>query len=280
MATRPEYLKHIVVDIRFVTPEMAKEWLANTKRNNRSLRKGVVEKYVYDIKNNAWTVNSSAIGFDTDGNLTNGQHRLNAIVKADRGIYTLCIFGLPIRSMDTEDVGASRGVNGALQIRGVENANAKKAIVQVIANHVFKTTVVLSVSQYDNFNLRFPGAIDWVWDAFKGAKVQIRAGVRAAFLYAWISGEHRELIESIVSDLKNSFAGTFALAGGSTEVALRSYILDGSLRDDGDVIFRKVTRAIHSIFVGGKPLTKLQESKEGIEYFEKILEAYEKAGKF
>lgn len=65
-----------------VSPTLAQEWL---KKNvfNRVLSKNVVSKYAYDMKNNDWTLTHQGIAFDTDGNLADGQHRLQAVIESN-----------------------------------------------------------------------------------------------------------------------------------------------------------------------------------------------------
>lgn len=76
-----------------ITPKMAKEML---KMNciNRPLSQTTINAYAYDMKMGNWHKDSdSAIAFDTEGKLRNGQHRLNAIIKAGKPVTTQVCYG-------------------------------------------------------------------------------------------------------------------------------------------------------------------------------------------
>ena len=63
-----------------VTPALAKMMLEKNTRNRR-LSNAWVRKLADDMSNGRWhKIGNDAITFDTDGNLTNGQHRLQAII--------------------------------------------------------------------------------------------------------------------------------------------------------------------------------------------------------
>jgi hypothetical protein len=67
------------VEIIDITPEIAKNWMANNK-NNRSLSSGVAEKYARDMLAGNWTLTHQGIAFYEDMTVADGQHRLNAII--------------------------------------------------------------------------------------------------------------------------------------------------------------------------------------------------------
>ena len=90
-----------------ITPEMAADMLSRNQ-NNRSIRTKVVESYARDMQNGAWEETAQAITFDVDGNLLDGQHRLNAIIKAGVPQNMLVVTDAPRSSM--YDAGLSRSM--------------------------------------------------------------------------------------------------------------------------------------------------------------------------
>ena len=89
-----------------VTPEMAKKWL-DTMVTNRPLKQWAVNSYADAIINGKFRTNGEFIKFDWNGNLCDGQHRLSAIVKANRPVL-MCI----ARNCDPADfVTYDSGVN-------------------------------------------------------------------------------------------------------------------------------------------------------------------------
>ena len=63
-----------------ITPEIAREMLKKNT-NNRPLSKRTLSRYVQLMKNGEWGITTDAIGFDVNGRLINGQHRLNEVVE-------------------------------------------------------------------------------------------------------------------------------------------------------------------------------------------------------
>lgn len=81
-------MKQMTMSYEYITPQKAQVMLKN-KAINRTISDGTVESYANDIKSNKWDEKvGSAISFDENGKLIDGQHRLSAIIKADKGVYT------------------------------------------------------------------------------------------------------------------------------------------------------------------------------------------------
>ena len=76
------------VEVEKITPELAKKYLANNKIN-RGLNKNSVAKYATSMQEGRWKLNGEPIQFNCDGTLINGQHRLQACVRADTSFDTL-----------------------------------------------------------------------------------------------------------------------------------------------------------------------------------------------
>ena len=74
-----------------ITPEQAKFILKNCNKGNRRTNKSYVETLRRDMENNRWYNDTSYIGFDRNGRLVNGQHRLKALSEANVKFITLKI---------------------------------------------------------------------------------------------------------------------------------------------------------------------------------------------
>lgn len=91
-----------------VDPDTAVAWLA-TNAHNRRLKKSVVRFYVQQMEAGAWAGDApEPISFDQDGNLINGQHRLEAIVEADRPQRLLVARGVRRKTRLLLDTGTPR----------------------------------------------------------------------------------------------------------------------------------------------------------------------------
>lgn len=109
---------HLSANLTLIKPVQAKDWLENHNPKNRPLTPSVIRKYTVAIKNNEWKMNGEPIIFDRDGNLVNGQHRLNAVVQADQPIWALTVRGVDPNVFDTFDIGKRRSAGDILGISG------------------------------------------------------------------------------------------------------------------------------------------------------------------
>ena len=114
------------VEIKIITPEFA-ERLLERNSSNRVLRKNHVNSLARDMKNGAWRLNNDAITIAADGTLLNGQHRLNAIIKAEKPIKMLVAEGFSTDTYKVLDGGAKRSVADQLNITNDLAATIKLA---------------------------------------------------------------------------------------------------------------------------------------------------------
>lgn len=97
-----------------VTPDGAREWMKFNLRNRR-VRRGWA-KYLSDqLKSDRWAIMGDAIAFSKDGVLINGQHRLLAIIDADRPAVCLVVRGLTEEAFLTTDRGIGKSVADVLR---------------------------------------------------------------------------------------------------------------------------------------------------------------------
>lgn len=83
-----QLVETVQAEYMLVTPELATEWL-NNHTNFRSVNSRRVELLAHDMASGNWHTNGESIKLKLDGTLFDGQHRLAAIVKANRPILTL-----------------------------------------------------------------------------------------------------------------------------------------------------------------------------------------------
>ena len=67
--------------LEFITPEKAQFYLEKNFENNRKISTNNLEELKREMKNSRFILSDSAICFDVDGTLVNGQHRLLAVVQ-------------------------------------------------------------------------------------------------------------------------------------------------------------------------------------------------------
>ena len=116
-----------------LSPEVAEELLKNNYPLNRALSMPVVLKYADDIRAGRWNEEVSDIdqplATDIYGRLIQGQHRCNAVIVAQKPIYTFIVRGVPEGYYEYLDGGFARSASTYLRTK---NANRIAAISAAI----------------------------------------------------------------------------------------------------------------------------------------------------
>jgi len=121
----------ITAKVVTITPKMAREYLS-TNRHNRKLRTKVVEFFAQQMALGEWKSNGETIIFDYNGDLKDGQHRLEAIVLSKKPQEMVVVEGVSPKVMDTIDTGRIRGLGDVLELNSIKNYNHMAALVRRI----------------------------------------------------------------------------------------------------------------------------------------------------
>lgn len=103
-------------EIRTITPDEARRLLAKNK-GNRPLNEEQVALMAGEMLKDRWALNGSSIVLNGD-RLIDGQHRLHAVIRANKSIQTVVVEGVSSDVFDTIDVGRKRKASDVLAIRG------------------------------------------------------------------------------------------------------------------------------------------------------------------
>lgn len=113
-----------------ITPVDAAKYLA-ANSHNRGLVENRVATIKQDILDNNYVLNGETIKFSDSDVLLDGQHRLQAVIEADKPIVTLVVRGLEATSQDTIDVGAKRTFSDILKLAGEHNTATLAACTRI-----------------------------------------------------------------------------------------------------------------------------------------------------
>ena len=91
-----------------VTPEMATRWLALNAGDNRNISVATVNAYAGEMAADRWVLTHQAIAFNVDGQLVDGQHRLQAVVQSGKTVRMHVTMGLHIAYNSPIDIGYNR----------------------------------------------------------------------------------------------------------------------------------------------------------------------------
>ena len=79
----------------WIDPPLAELMLKRNVANPRDLKPAIVKQYSEDMKNRCWDKTGDTIKFDVDGNLADGQHRLEGIKSSGVGAWSYIVFDVP-----------------------------------------------------------------------------------------------------------------------------------------------------------------------------------------
>lgn len=117
-------------EIYEVSPAIAKRWLSRNVRN-RKIRPAIVNAYARDMKAGHWQVTGEAVKFDTNGALSDGQHRLSAVVKSGVTVTMLVVRNVKPEAQAVMDSGVKRAATDALLLGGKKNVSILAAAARL-----------------------------------------------------------------------------------------------------------------------------------------------------
>ena len=114
-----------------ITPVKAAEMLA-ANTSNRPLSKSTVRAFAEAMRRGDWLVTHQGIAFDSNGVLVDGQHRLAAIIEADRPVEVTVFTDVEPDSFDVLDTGKRRNAADVLAIEGEKSTTLLAAMVRSV----------------------------------------------------------------------------------------------------------------------------------------------------
>lgn len=253
-----------------VTPDIAAQWLERNSRN-RTLRQSVVNKYAADMKAGRWMVTGDAIGFDTNGVIVNGQHRLWGVFESGVTVRMLVAFNLAPEVVSVLDDHLKRNLSDVAKIRrpGSTVSTAHTAIAKMLLTTVIMSTslerraALERVTRQDELD-----ALDRHWDAiefafrecFRSRKVRsvVVAPVLTAVARAYYT-QDRERLRHFGTVMLN---GVMDTQDDKAAVLLRNYLIrlaTDKVKAPQETIYRKAERAL-SAFVSRENISTLYEA--------------------
>lgn len=109
-----------------ITPALAQTYL-DANADNRDIRTRTVNRYARLMKRGKWKLTHQGIGFDENGRLVDGQHRLRAIVVADVPVEMMVTTGLDPETFRDVDTGVRRNDVDRLKFAGHSDVQLRSA---------------------------------------------------------------------------------------------------------------------------------------------------------
>jgi len=118
-------------EILTITPSLARDMLKKNTGNFRKLDNNRVSNYAQQIADGEWHLNGESIKFSSAGVLLDGQHRLSAVIRADKPIECVVVWGVECSAVYI-DRGKPRSVSQWVSHSGIKSANAVVATARRI----------------------------------------------------------------------------------------------------------------------------------------------------
>jgi hypothetical protein len=119
----------VFAELTTVTPGLASAILQNNE-GNRHIQPMKALHYASDMIAGRWALNGEPVIISRDGQLNDGQHRMGAVIEANRGVPMLIVFGVDRETRKTVDQGAARSAADYLSMDGVQYANNASTIAK------------------------------------------------------------------------------------------------------------------------------------------------------
>lgn len=121
--------EELQVELAMITPALAQSWL-DRGGANRSLREGKVRNLAAAMKRGEWRVTGETIKLNEDGEVADGQHRLEACARSGVTIQSLVVRNVQREAFAVMDTGTSRSIGDVLHIHGYVDTNNLAATVR------------------------------------------------------------------------------------------------------------------------------------------------------
>ena len=79
-----------------ITPQMDQYILIHHNKDNRKVTNSQVNKIAKSIRTDGWLEDGQPLTFNIEGNITEGQHRLHAIVAEDVTVPMIVVLGVQL----------------------------------------------------------------------------------------------------------------------------------------------------------------------------------------
>lgn len=112
-----------------ITPMIARQMLEHNAVN-RPVSNPTVRHYAMQMSKGQWALNGEAIVISDRGNLTNGQHRLNAVIIADEAVTFLVVRGVKEDTFSSFDGGKNRSLSDVMSLAQIKNATRISSMLQ------------------------------------------------------------------------------------------------------------------------------------------------------
>lgn len=239
---------------------------------NRNQSKNHSAAIAKDIRDGVFYTTHQGIAFDVEGVLVDGQHRLAAIVAADRGVWLLVTRGLAKEAMIALDSGRLRSLSDRLTITDGENRSHHFVAAARIIAFLEEGTTHPTDASVVALARREHAAIEWVIQRRRHhERYTTSSPIAAAVAYALPTNPAK------VEEFMIGLATGENLAKGSPILALRAFVDRNGNSSQLPERWRSFRAALAAemYFCRGEKIQILRDSDQGVKW---IIAARKAAG--
>ena len=193
--------------VETITPSKAKEYLERNVKN-RPLRVAYINDLAYQMLEGKWEL-AQPISFDVQGNLLDGQHRLNAIVAAGTSVKMVVLRGMPSGTFGVYDQGPVRTAADLHHLMGGKSSNTACSIARSMIQRAVASNMALkhmTRQEIAEYALENDAVISPVISGIAGVRY-VSAGEMGAFANAIVKYGEAKIAPMMQSIKDNVFAG-------------------------------------------------------------------------
>jgi hypothetical protein len=266
--------KEAQVQFMDVSPEMAQRWLSEANTDNRNISQRQVERIARDIRAKAYPVTHEGIGFDLNGKLIDGQHRLAAIALAKLPVTLAVARNLPVESGFFIDQGRTRNFADVAKLRcGKPVSNRVGAVARAMADPMMKC----NTSRFEHvcFYQEHSEVIHKALDMFKGCSPELCPSHVVAVVARALFHIDEAIVKRFVDALKDPIDFGVKASDRAAVVLREELIRKADAKPDRRTVYRR-TQYLLNAFVNRNSRPSRYE-KASVELFP--IPKIEKAGK-
>lgn len=255
-----------------MTPVWAGELLKNNHPDNRRKKTKRIEQFIRDMVGGFWVLTHQGVAVDIQGNLIDGQNRLEAVVESGCTVPMVFITGVPVKAMAAADYIATRSVADSARISGKsfgKNESAWASTARHMQIGMEDGSQAISHQEIIAFVGSHLEALEFSFELLSHNKRGLcSAPLRAVIARAWYKHHRRNrtrqfcefLMSGLVENLKTDVA----------VIKLRNWLQDSSNRGQAGgqgfrkQIYNKTEEALR-LFHEGLDCGRLEQARE--EYF-------------
>jgi hypothetical protein len=248
-----------------ISPTVALMILADRNGQNRDIERRRVAKYVSDMITGKWEVHGGGLQFNRQGQLIDGQHRLEAVIESNVTVDFMVTFGVEDKAIIAIDEGRPRSNLDVARILGLEGVNKQ---IMSIASYLLEYRGVKdkrSRSDFLQYVQTHAEALEFVSSRLS-ARGLVKAPIGAAIVRAYYScrqnPEKIARLERFIALFQMSVVD-IASAGipdsDNAALALRGFIDASSQKNTGSFrkqMYRKAESALVH-FLEHRPASRL-----------------------